>query len=203
MPKLKGVVESSILSGTRFTKVNSYIKEKLEYKEGDTINKVSSFIIENMNYILYGTKQNRYKFNNLYQIEATRKLMRTVKGVKGENGETKKESYIANFTYIALKLNDNDYIKEHLFSTGEYFLLKLLKFLDTFKTNKNNVVPALIIIDEIELSLHPLAQSRLIQKLNELSGIYNLIVIFASHSLQILDYISPDNTYYIRKNAFD
>ena len=55
-------------------------------------------------------------------------------------------------------------MKEYLFSTGEYILLQLLKFLNDY-VNKNNLIPKLIVIDEIEIALHPLAQERLIEKL--------------------------------------
>ena len=46
----------------------------------------------------------------------------------------------------------------------EYILLQLLKFLNDY-VNKNNLIPKLIVIDEIEIALHPLAQERLIEKL--------------------------------------
>lgn len=187
MPKLKGFFESSVLTGTRFSKIDNYIKDELDYREEDKVKESSDFIVDAMNYILYGDKTSHYKFDKLYIIEAQRKR---------KKGNIYKDN---TFSYYALKINENEYIKEYLFSTGEYFLLKLLRFIDNFEENNKSVIPALIIIDEIELSLHPLAQTRLIQQLNKWAEELNLIVIFASHSLHILDNIDPKNTFYIEK----
>jgi len=193
MPKLKGFFESSILSGTRFKNVDNYVKDGLDYRLEDKVTKASSFIIEAMNYILFGNKKTHYKFNELYSIQAKRKR---------KKNPAQKHLKTELYKYYALKLSDTEYIKEHLFSTGEYFLLKLLKFLDTY-TDNESVIPALIIIDEIELSLHPLAQTRLIEHINKLVNEMNLIIIFASHSLQILEHIPPENTYFVEKNVIN
>lgn len=68
-----GFFESSILNGKRFNKVDNYIKNDLEFRHEDIINKASDFIINEMNYILYGNKENLYKFHNLVQIKAKEK----------------------------------------------------------------------------------------------------------------------------------
>lgn len=188
--KLKGFFESSILTGTRFNKVDQYIKDELEYRDDDTISSASSLIKDTMNYILFGNRKTMYKFDNLYKINAIRRKK-----------ETDKTTFIdKEYTYYALNLVDKEYIKEHLFSTGEYFLLQLLKFIDNFKNNGGTVIPALIIIDEVELSLHPLAQSRLIKELKKFAKQFKLIILFASHSLHILENISAKNTYFIQRN---
>ncbi|MCT7547326.1 translation initiation factor IF-2 N-terminal domain-containing protein [Aliarcobacter butzleri] len=192
MPKIKGFFESSILSGTRFNKINSYIKDKLEYIENeDIISKSPEFVINEMNYILYGNSENLYKFNELYEIKATRKHQRS---------KNDKTLFERNYKYCALKIKENKYLKEQTFSTGEYFLLQILKFISLF-TKTNHIIPPLIIIDEIELSLHPLAQQRLINKLNEFSKLYNLIVIFATHSLHVIENIEDEKRFYIKKSS--
>ncbi len=189
--KLKGFFESSILTGTRFDKIDEYIKDKLEYIIEDNIDEASDFIKNSMNYILFGDKDSFYKFNNLYKITAERRR-------KINNNLITK-----TYSYYALNLKDDEYIKEHLFSTGEYFLLKLLKFIDNFKNNGGSVIPALIIIDEVELSLHPLAQTRLTKLLNEYAKKFNLIILFASHSLHILENIPAKNTFFIQRNIMN
>lgn len=186
MPKIKGFFESSILSGTRFTKIDYYIKNKLTFKKDeDLIEEANEFIINEMNHILYGEQEHFFKFNDLNKIKAKRKANNKLKDIEYE--------------YYALKINSDEILKEQLFSTGEYFLLQLLKFLVNF-TKEINIVPPLIIIDEIEISLHPLAQERLIKRLNKLCEEYNLIAIFASHSLHIVDNINVKNRYYLSKN---
>jgi ABC-type dipeptide/oligopeptide/nickel transport system ATPase component len=191
MPKLKGFFESSILSGTRFSAVDEYIKDELDYREEDKINKANDFIVQGMNFVLYGGKKKSYKFNELYEITANRQRQRS---------KNSKNRVFKTYNYYALKKTENEYIKEHLFSTGEYFLLKLLKFIADFKENGTSIIPAIIIIDEIELSLHPMAQTRLIKHLDTLSEELNFIVIFASHSLHILDNVQPENTYFIEND---
>lgn len=188
--KLKGFFESSILTGTRFDKVDDYIKDELEYRSEDTITSASEFIKDAMNYILFGKRKLLYKFDNLCKINAKRKR-------KKSSGKT----YLTKeYNYYALNLKKDEYIKEHLFSTGEYFLLQLLKFIDNFQNNSGSVIPALIIIDEVELSLHPLAQIRLTEQLKVFSKKFKLIILFASHSLHILENINAKNTFFIQKN---
>lgn len=69
--------------------------------------------------------------------------------LKKYNNSTKEFS-IKEYKYYALKLDDYEkkFLKEYLFSTGEYILLQLLKFLNDY-VNKNNLIPKLIVIDEI------------------------------------------------------
>jgi predicted ATPase len=191
MPKLKGFFESSILTGTRFNKVDEYIRNDLEFRNEDTASASSDFIKDSMNYILFGKKRDLYKFDKLFKIDAKRK-----KQTKNKDGKfiyTEKD-----YSYYALNLKINEYIKEHLFSTGEYFLLQLLKFIDNFKNNKGSIIPAIIIIDEVELSLHPLAQIRLTEKLQLFAKELKLIILFASHSLHILEKINAKNTFFIQ-----
>lgn len=186
LPDMDGFFESSILSGKRFNKLNNYIKKELEYiPSEDSIQKADKFIIDEMNYILYGNDVHLYRFNELYEINAIRKH-------KNDIPESK-------YNYYALKINNNRYLKEQIFSTGEYFLLQILKYINKH-VNKQHKVSPLIIIDEIELSLHPLAQERFVKKLKSLCKEYNLIVIFASHSLHVIDNIEYDKRYYIERN---
>lgn len=193
MPKLTGFFESSILSGTRFNKIDNYIKNELDYKKNeDSIEKSNKFIIDEMNYVLYGKQEHLYKFQELHKINAKRK----------RKNDTTNKMNEKNYTYYVLKLNDSEYLKEQLFSTGEYFLLQLLKFLTNF-VNVVNIIPPLIIIDEIEISLHPLAQERLIERLNHFCEKYNIIALFASHSFHIIENINIKNRFYINKKEDD
>ncbi|EKJ5635317.1 AAA family ATPase [Campylobacter coli] len=91
--------------------------------------------------------------------------------------------------------HDDNYISEYDFSTGEYFILSILKIIDTLKEKSDNL--RLFIIDEIDLALHPLAQKRLFDKLKEWYEKYNLLFIIATHSLVIIEEADPNNTYYL------
>lgn len=185
MPTLEGVIESSILSGSRFKGIGIKRIEREVNNSLDSIEDIDNFISQNMNYILYGTRDG--KFTNLKHITANKLVKKR---------RTKQEFPI--YSFYAFKKNDA-YIKEYFFSTGEYFLLSLLKFIHEHRRH-SRAYPALIIIDEIELSLHPLAQKRLIEKVFDFAEEYNLLFIFATHSLQIIDRISPDNIHYLENN---
>lgn len=191
MPKLNGFWESSVLTGTRFKYIDKYMREKLEVRpDEDKIDDADKFITSNMNYILNGANGNN-KFNNLSIITATRKKQLQINDKVNLIDKT--------YTFYALK-QKNTYIKEFFFSTGEYFLLSLLKFIHSNKSNKS-AVPPFIIIDEIELSLHPLAQQRLIEKIYEFCDDFNLLILFATHSLQIIENARPEHLYYLKKGA--
>lgn len=184
--KLDGFYESSVLNGNRFKKVD-YFFRNLEIENGDVITDATLFIKENMNYILSGHKSG--KFDNLKKISAKRKR-------KKNNSEQFED---VPYSFYAIK-NESMYIKEFFLSTGEYFLLSILKFLSLLST-RESLKPNIIIIDEIEISLHPLAQKRFIEKLIEFKKTFNLLIIFATHSLHIIDNMSPNDIYYLEKNT--
>ncbi|EOH4415454.1 ATP-dependent endonuclease [Campylobacter coli] len=113
----------------------------------------------------------------------------------------KNTGYFDNLKYtktrnkIYFLKHDDNYISEYDFSTGEYFILSILKIINTLKTKSDNL--RLFIIDEIDLALHPLAQKRLFDKLKEWHEKYNLLFIIATHSLVIIEEADPNSTYYL------
>lgn len=74
----------------------------------------------------------------------------------------------------------DDYYSEKNFSLGEICVLKLLKMIED--------VPArsLILIDELEMALHPSAQVCLFLYLREVSKERNLTVLFSTHSVTLI-----------------
>ncbi|MFW3341764.1 translation initiation factor IF-2 N-terminal domain-containing protein [Aliarcobacter butzleri] len=195
MNSIDGFFESSIINGKRFNKIDNYIKNDLEYRETDEIYNASEFITKEMNYILYGKRIELYKFDNLVQIKAKRRKEKN----KKKDDNSPKEYFVKTYKYYAVQLDEKKFLKEYLFSTGEYILLQLLKFLNEH-INKNSVIPKLIIIDEIEIALHPLAQERLMERLKLFSEKYNFIVIFATHSFHIIEQIDKKNRFFIYRD---
>ncbi|MCT7591530.1 translation initiation factor IF-2 N-terminal domain-containing protein [Arcobacter lacus] len=169
MPKFNGVFEASLITGKRFTHIEHKNKTIQQNQLKFTMG-ADSFIIENLDYILNGSMTKKYD------------------GLSYLSSNKVKELYFLKY--------GNDYITEFYFSAGEYFLLSILKFINEFGYKKNKENLGLIIIDEIEISLHPLAQKRLIEKLKEFKDKYNLLIIFATHSLHIIDNIDPKDVYY-------
>jgi len=86
------------------------------------------------------------------------------------------------------------YFSERNFSLGELCVLKLLRRLKDCKKG------ALLLIDELELALHPRAQIELVKFLKEFAPEKKLTVIFSTHSISLLksvpkgDILFLDNT---------
>ncbi len=173
MPKFNGVFEASLITGKRFTHIEHKTKT-IQQNQLKFTTSADSFIIENLDYILNGSVTKKYD------------------GLSSLSSGKVKELYFLKY--------GNDYITEFYFSAGEYFLLSILKFINEFSYRKNKENLGLIIIDEIEISLHPLAQKRLIERLKRFRDEYNLLIIFATHSLQIVDELEPNDIYYFENN---
>lgn len=73
---------------------------------------------------------------------------------------------------------DNRYVREDYFSSGEFFLVNLFRRLQSG--------PRLIFIDEIDISLDAVAQARLIGELRKLCTEFSVNVVFTSHSLALM-----------------
>ncbi len=173
MPKLNGVFEASLITGHRFNHMENKNKA-IHTNQLKYSYRVDEFVIQNLDYILNGKET--YKYKELQYL------------LNKHNPEL----YFIKY--------GNDYITEFYFSAGEYFLLSILKFINLFKNRKNKENLGMIVIDEIEISLHPLAQKRLIEKLKEFKDEYNLLIIFATHSLQIIEELEPKDIYYFENN---
>lgn len=74
----------------------------------------------------------------------------------------------------------NYYFSERSFSLGELCVLKLVRTLESCDNN------ALVLIDELELALHPAAQLKLLRYLEVLAGAKTLTVIFSTHSASLV-----------------
>jgi len=83
-------------------------------------------------------------------------------------------------TAYAIPLTGGRYYTEQNFSFGEIVLINLLYDV------KNAMNGALILIDELELALHPSAQIRLISVLKELASEKGLTILISTHSSSII-----------------
>ncbi|VVD79756.1 hypothetical protein PIN31115_01050 [Pandoraea iniqua] len=73
-----------------------------------------------------------------------------------------------------------NYASERNFSLGELCIIKLLRML------KDCPVSSLVLIDELELALHPMAQVALLRHLDEVALEKNLTVIVSTHSSTLI-----------------
>ncbi len=98
--------------------------------------------------------------------------------------ENLKEVKISDISYYLLPLDEQNYIREDDFSSGEYMLIQIYKLIQ----DKNK----LIVIDEMDISLDAAAQVRFIKVLDNLAKKYELNIIFTVHSLAIMKVFSSD-----------
>jgi hypothetical protein len=82
---------------------------------------------------------------------------------------------------------------EKHFSLGELCVLKLLRYIREVSNH------SLIIIDELEMALHPRAQVRLLRHLEEQARVKSLTVLFSTHSVTLLKTISRRQIIYLEK----
>ncbi|RYL29219.1 AAA family ATPase [Acinetobacter piscicola] len=114
-------------------------------------------------------------------------------------------SYVLEETFVLNKLasyqdkdifnykNTNEYSSYNA-ATGEEVLTKIIVDIVEAKTN------SLILIDEIEIGLHPKVQRRLIQVLYHISRHYNKQFILTSHSQTILSSVPDISRVFIEKD---
>lgn len=179
--KFHGLYEGSLFYGTRFedsTKIEQLISQnKISESE---ITDADDGVKDTMSYILHGN-YNHY---------------RTLKRIK--NKQIAKIIGVKNRPYFIA--TQGGLVSQYRMSSGECLLVSLLHFL--YNSIVRRSLPGnqdvLVMIDELELALHPIAISRLIEYLSELVELYpNLIIYLSSHSPEVIKSISPRNMFKI------
>lgn len=175
--KLKGTYESSLIFGNRFSDAHksSLAKYyKMKAIDNDFID-ASEFVKENLGEILR---------NDLKYYDTLKKL--SLKKSKELNFSSTPYLYVKNETII----------QQIRMSTGEYLLVSLLDYIEEKCIKDRNIDETLLLlIDEIEIALHPEAQNRLIKFLNKLVVGFNVTIYFSTHSPTIISEIHPQNIF--------
>lgn len=94
---------------------------------------------------------------------------------------------------LALGAPPHTYHSEKHFSLGELCVLKLLRLLREIQDS------SMIIIDELEMALHPRAQVNLLRYLQDQAVEKSLTVIFSTHSVTLLKSIDRRHIIYLDK----
>ncbi|MDE8035107.1 ATP-binding protein [Actinobacillus equuli subsp. equuli] len=169
--------------GNRFSDANRELLKKLNRIRDDGWINAEDFIIEKLGYIL---KNDKNYYNNLKRLKS-RKFAKDL-GFK-------------NILYA--RKNEDSIIHQVRMSSGEFLIIGLLDYLNSkiriLKQSSNQEI-CLIFLDEIELALHPSAQKRLIETLNEISNRNNFCIYFSTHSVQILNSIHPSKIFHLEKS---
>lgn len=94
---------------------------------------------------------------------------------------------------LALGAPPHTYHSEKHFSLGELCVLKLLRLLKEVQDD------SMIIIDELEMALHPRAQAKLLRFLERQSQEKSLTVVFSTHSVTLLKIIDRRRIVFLDK----
>lgn len=104
---------------------------------------------------------------------------------------------VGNKAYLIQYKKDgkNHYYSEKNFSLGELCVLRLACNLANIEDK------SLILIDEIEMALHPQAQVRLLEKVQEISKTKNLTTLFSTHSATLIKRIDRKKIIFLQEES--
>ena len=181
--QLTGFYEGSIIYGNRFRNTKYDILMRLDRIGDRQLEEADDFIRVNLGKILH---------NNENFYEKIYYLNRNDAGNIGLNGD------------IFYYQKSGRRVSQFHMSTGENLLISILDSLNRRNRDRTDLqVPCVLLLDEIELALHPSSLKRLIVFLKEISSNYNYAVYFSTHSIELISSISPDNIFFIERHADD
>lgn len=179
---INGFYEGSLIYGNRFSDADKKLLTNVLkiQNQFDYLKDADNLIVENLGYILKGDKD----FYN---------------GLKVIKNKSNAEKFgFKNIPYFWER--DGNLVSQMFMSSGEFLLINLLHFInERIKyTNKKGIKDlSLVLLDEIELALHPIAQKRLADFLRNISNKHNFCVYFATHSLQIISELKPSSLFHL------
>ncbi len=179
--QITGFFEGSIVYGNRFKDVNFGLLEELSKVTKGQLAEASNFVKENLGMILH---DNENYYQNLYVLK---------KEFTKEYGLVKPLFYYETDDRLVNQLN---------MSTGENLLLTILYSIQ----NRLSKIyygdePSFVLLDEIELALHSSALRRLVNFLKKLAEENNFVVLFSTHSIEIIRNLPPQNIYYLQRHV--
>ncbi len=178
---ITGFYEGSIVFGNRFKDIDYSLLGKLASVEKEKLEAASDFVKKSLGNILHDDED---YYKNLYVLKRKAalemKLQRT-------------PYYYENKGALISQLN---------MSTGENLLLTILNSIEKrIKKDVYGETPAFMFLDEIELALHSAALRRLVFFLKDIAEKKNTVVLFSTHSIELIRSITPDNIYYLQRHV--
>ncbi|GHU57695.1 hypothetical protein FACS189444_0190 [Spirochaetia bacterium] len=176
--RIKGFYEGSVIFGNRFKETGFFSLEKMEKVANSDLIDSDPFIRKNLGMILQNDE-------NYYQ-----KVM-TI------NEQVAKDKYgfsgVPYYFYFG-----NRRISQYHMSTGENLLITILhSILSRINDRKELSLQCLLLLDEIELALHPSSLARLLHFLQKISQDYNMAIYFSTHSIELIREIKPENIFFL------
>lgn len=176
---VNGFFEGSLIFGNRFKDTSFEKVKKLEKLSTDSLDVADEFLRKNLGTILQGNPDFYEKLFSLTDYDA----------FKG--------------TIFFYEKNGKRVSQFHM-STGENLLLSILNSLNIrIKDRTSLETPCLMLLDEIELALHPSSLRRLVDFLKCISQENNFAIYFSTHSLELIGSVQPSNIFYIQRYEDD
>lgn len=178
---ITGFYEGSIVFGNRFKDIEYSLLGKLASIHKDQLETASEFVKKGLGNILHDDEA---YYQNLYVLK---------RAVAKDMGLQRSPYYYENKGSLISQLN---------MSTGENLLLTILNSLER-RLNKEiyGETPAFMFLDEVELALHSSALRRLVFFLNEIAENNNTVVLFSTHSIELIRSIRAENIYYLQRHV--
>lgn len=181
---LHGFYEGSIIHGNRFRDTNYKALKQAALVEINELSKADKYIIENLGIILH---DDVCYYHDLYKVSSDR---------------AKQIFHFRESPYFLIK--NKKPISQLSLSTGENLLISLLHSINNqLLRRRGKDDDYFILLDEVELALHPAALMRLIIFLRELAKKQNVAIYFSTHSTDLIRSLDPSNIYFMNKHHDD
>jgi len=181
---LTGFYEGSIIFGNRFRNTKYDLLMRLDRIDDRSLHIASEFIRLNLGKILHN--------NGNYYDKILRLNNREAGNIVKFDGDI--------FYY---QKGDKRVSQFHM-STGENLLISILNSIDRRNKERSDTsTPCLLLLDEIELALHPSSLKRLLVFLKEIATQYNYAVYFSTHAIELISSIDPNNIFFLERHVDD
>lgn len=160
---------------------NSTVFESFRYPKIVNITTKDKRIFSQENITPRSSYTDTWLNQKLNYIFDTNRFTQMIKITTGDlrRGRSTNQNRRRNVAY-AIPLNNNKFYTERSFSFGEIVLVNMLFDIQNVPNG------SLILIDELELAIHPSSQIRLIQCLKDLSQERGLTILVSTHSASII-----------------
>lgn len=178
---ITGFYEGSIVFGNRFKDIDYSLLGKLATIDQSQLTDASDFVKKSLGSILHDDEK---YYSTLYMLKE----------------EDAKRMQLNRPTYYYE--NKDSLISQLNMSTGENLLLTILSSIEKrLKKEIYGETPAFLFLDEIELALHSSALRRLVFFLQKIAEINNTVVLFSTHSIELIRSISYEHIYYLQRHV--
>lgn len=180
---INGFYEGSIIFGNRFRDTNLRAVFEAQRITVDELDAAAEFVWKNLGNILHNN-ENYYK-QKLFRLSSQKAY----------------NKYKFNGSPYFYQLNNGELISQFNLSTGENLLVSVLHSINYQLGNRYTSKDTyLVLLDEVELALHPSALNRLYHFLEGLSSERNLAVYFSTHSVELIRQIPAENIYFLKRH---